>query len=349
MIFQNILLKRLIFALILFQSTFMLAQTNEKLYYFSTADSSKVGAKTESGKIIVPAKFSNYGNYDFKEPIEEATIEFIGTEKAKDYSSKLPLMPAGEVYDRHGKFLYYPQWFDNGVDYYEEGLRRYVDGNKVGFADKDGKLTIPAQWDFAEPFQYGYAKVYVGGWKKQYEKGGEHWFIVPSSKKSQSYLINKKGEKVNGYKTKKNPKDYESSGLYYPYPFTYTSIEQKVLDNLTQLDILNSINLASCDNCIRKEHLLDFEITEKPRDFFPYYVIQGYVNQSKESDAVFIVSTDMSKIYHYSWDGEITPLREWIISELEEFKTYFETHPNKPNYFDVQKSLQYWKNLPDQK
>ena len=81
MISHNILLKRLVFALILFQSTFLLAQNNEKLYYFSTADSTKVGAKTESGKIIVPAKFSNYGNYDFKEPIEEAIIEFIGTEK----------------------------------------------------------------------------------------------------------------------------------------------------------------------------------------------------------------------------------------------------------------------------
>lgn len=349
MISQNIILKILSFGLILLQSTFLLAQTKEKLYYFSTADSTKVGAITESGKIIVSAKFSNYGNYDFKEPIEESTLEFTGTEKAKDYSSKLPPMPAGEVYDRNGKFLYYPQWFDNGLDYFEEGLRRYVYGNKIGFVNKDGKLIIPAQWDFAEPFQYGYAKVYVGGWQKKYEDGGEHWSIVPSSKKSQSYVINKKGEKVEPYKTKKHPKDYEVGGEYYPYPFKYSSAEQKVLDSFKNLDILNDIHLASCDNCIKKDHLLDFEITEYPREYFPYYVVQGYVNQSKEDTSVFVVSADMTQIYHYSWDREILPLQDWIISELEEFKTYFETHPNKLNYFDVDKSLQYWKNLPEVK
>ena len=349
MISNRHIFKLLSFVFILLQCSFLLAQNKEKLYYFSTADSTKVGIKTESGKIIVPAKFPNYGNYDFKEPIQEAIVEFIGTEKAKDYSSKSHLMPAGEVYDRHGKFLYYPQWFDNGIDYFEEGLRRYVDGNKVGFADKDGNLTIPAQWDFAGTFQYGYAKVYVGGWKKKYEDGGEHWYIVPSSKKSQSYLINKKGEKVEPYKTKKKPKDYESGGEYYPYPFSYTDFEQKVLDNLTKLDILNDMHLASCDNCVKKDHLLDFEITEKPREYFPYYVIQGYVNQSKEDTSVFAVSADMSKIYHYSWDGEMQPLQDWIIAELESLQEYFKRLPNKPNYFDVQKSLQYWKNLPKEK
>lgn len=349
MISQNIFLKLLSFGLILLQTTFSLAQTKEKLYYFSTADSTKVGAKTESGKIIVPAKFSNYGNYNFKEPIEESTLEFIGTEKAKNYSSKLPPMPAGEVYDRNGKFLYYPQWFDNGLDYFEEGLRRYVSSNKIGFVDKDGNLTIPAQWDFAEPFRYGYAKVYVGGWKKQYEKGGEHWMIVPTSKKSTSFLINKKGEKIEPYKVKKHPKDYEVGGVYYPYPFTSTSTEQKILASLKNLDIINDIHLAPCDNCIKKDHLLDFEITEKPRKYFPYYVVQGYVNQSKEDSFVFAISSDMTKIYNYSWDGEMQPLQDWIISELENLQEYFERLPNKPNYFDVDKSLQYWKNLSKQK
>ena len=349
MISQNIALKLLSFVFVIIQSTFLLAQTKEKLYYFSTADSTKIGVKTESGNIIVPSKATYYGNYDFQKPIKESTIEFLGTEKVKHYPSKLPLMPAGEVYDRQGKFLYYPLWFDNGTDYYEEGLRRYVDGHKVGFADKDGILTIPAQWDFAEPFQYGYARVYIGGWKKQYEKAGEHWYIVASSKKSESYLINKKGEKVEAYKTKKHPNDYEFGGVYYPYPFTYSRAEQKILDRLKNLDTINDIYLAPCDNCIRKDHLLDFEITERPRDYFPYYVIQGYVNQSKASNAVFIVSKDMSKIYHYSWDEEMLPLREWIISELENLQDYFERFPNKPNYFDVPKSLQYWKNLPEEK
>jgi hypothetical protein len=57
----------------------------------------------------------------------------------------------------------------------------------------------------------------------------------------------------------------------------------------------------------------------------------------------------MTKIYHYSWDGEMQPLQDWIISELESFKEYFERLPNKLNYFDVEKSLQYWKKLPKEK
>lgn len=100
------------------------------------------------------------------------------------------------MYDRKGNFLYYPQLFDNGPDYWEEGLRRYVENGKIGFVDALGNKVIIAQWDFATPFYNGYAKVFEGGWKKKYDKGGEHWSVVPATKISKSYWINKKGKRV---------------------------------------------------------------------------------------------------------------------------------------------------------
>ena len=108
-----------------------LAFTQEKLYYFYTSDSTLVGVKNEKGKIIIPAQFSGFKIYDTENPINEPTIEFWGTSfKNKKYDKDNPRIEAGEVYDRNGKFLYYPQWFDNGNDIWEEGLRRYVEKKK---------------------------------------------------------------------------------------------------------------------------------------------------------------------------------------------------------------------------
>lgn len=115
------------------------------IYYFTTSDSTKIGVEDESGKIIFPARESAYLGYDFENPITEEYLEFVGT----DFNPKLPkcspISIAGEVYDRNGKFLYYPLWFDNGIDYYEEGFRRYVENGKVGFVNKLGQKIILAQ------------------------------------------------------------------------------------------------------------------------------------------------------------------------------------------------------------
>jgi len=52
--------------------------------------------------------------------------------------------------------------FDNGPDYFEEGLSRYLEGDKIGYIDEDLNVVIPAQFDGAFPFKNGVAKVCVG-------------------------------------------------------------------------------------------------------------------------------------------------------------------------------------------
>ena len=185
-----------IFIVLFFLSITMVISAQTKLYYFINADSTAVGVKNDTGKIIIPAKFSALTSYDLENPITEPTIEFYGTSTRLKANPKAIAVPGGEVYDREGNFLYYPLLFNNGPDYWEENLRRFTENGKVGFVDKLGNKIIPALWEFATPFENGTAEVFVGGWKKKYEHGDEHWSLVPSSKKSKKYFIDKKGKRV---------------------------------------------------------------------------------------------------------------------------------------------------------
>src|SRR5690606_26358380 len=114
----------------------------KQLYYFMTENSLKVGVRDQDGKIIIPAKPSYY-TYNCQTPILESTIELIVTDLIKDNDSQSPVMPISEVYNRDGKFLYTLQFFDNGSDPFEEGLRRYVKNGKIGFANKLGEKVLP--------------------------------------------------------------------------------------------------------------------------------------------------------------------------------------------------------------
>ena len=49
--------------------------------------------------------------------------------------------------------------FDNGADYFVEGLARTLQGGKVGFVNENLSVVIPPQWDFAFPFENGMAVV----------------------------------------------------------------------------------------------------------------------------------------------------------------------------------------------
>ena len=52
--------------------------------------------------------------------------------------------------------------FDNGPDYFREGLARIVDQGKIGFVDESLQAVIAPFWDFAFPFEGGVAVVCMG-------------------------------------------------------------------------------------------------------------------------------------------------------------------------------------------
>ncbi|MBV7483462.1 WG repeat-containing protein [Bordetella sp. BOR01] len=78
----------------------------------------------------------------------------------------------GWVYiDRAGHSVLRPYLFDNGPDYFEEGLARFVQDGKIGFHDEALNIVIPAKYEFAFPFQDGAAKT---GSNCRFVREGEH-------------------------------------------------------------------------------------------------------------------------------------------------------------------------------
>src|SRR5690606_28396378 len=76
------------------------------------------------------------------------------------YGHALVMDQQGWVYvDRDQRPLLRPFIYDNGPDYYEEGLARFVDGGKMGFHNEALHIVVPAIYDFAFPFINGVSKV----------------------------------------------------------------------------------------------------------------------------------------------------------------------------------------------
>ena len=73
--------------------------------------------------------------------------------------------------NRKKKVLYKPFIYDNGPDYVQEGLLRFVENGKMGFVNEAGKKVIKAQFDFVFPFEKGRARFCNGCQKIQ---DGEH-------------------------------------------------------------------------------------------------------------------------------------------------------------------------------
>ncbi len=91
--------------------------------------------------------------------------------------------------DTTGTIIIRPFIFDNGPDYFAEGLARFTINNKFGFFDKRGKVVIRHQFDFATPFHEGLAAICKGCRK---ETDGEHSFMTGG----QWGYIDKKGKIV---------------------------------------------------------------------------------------------------------------------------------------------------------
>lgn len=82
--------------------------------------------------------------------------------------------------------------FDNGADSFNYGLARFVDSNgKFGYMNQRLQVIIPAQYTFAFPFEYNYAKV-CNGCQIEKLENSEHSLV----KGGQWLVINKTGKIV---------------------------------------------------------------------------------------------------------------------------------------------------------
>ena len=70
-------------------------------------------------------------------------------------------------------------YYDNGPDYFQEGLARTNWNNKIGFFDKELNIIIRPAYDFAFPFKNSVSMVCNGCVKKS--DGEEHTTVVKGS------------------------------------------------------------------------------------------------------------------------------------------------------------------------
>jgi hypothetical protein len=88
-----------------------------------------------------------------------------------------------------GNRLFDVYWFENGPDYLKDGLFRIKRNGKIGYANTKGEIVIEPQFDCANPFENGKAKV---TFDCELQKVGEHTVM----KSDNWFYIDKKGEKI---------------------------------------------------------------------------------------------------------------------------------------------------------
>lgn len=301
------------------------SQKKEVLKYFISKDT-LAGVKDQDGKIIVPAQFKIYSDLQDGDLVKEETIYFDGSKKGETKEKNA----WGYVYDRKGNFLYRPFFYDNGADYFKEGLRRFVKNGKVGFADRNGKITIEPKHDFVSYFEYGYALFCDGcDWEKTED---EHKGIVGGI----WGVMNTKGETVKPI-VKSSDKDKEIQGKYYPNPFHYNEKEKNILQFFEKqnktLSGLYYINVYP--EMSEAEKKLIFEIVERPKENFPYYQINTYavgMDLTMCDRFKFLVSEEGKEKYTMDY-GEKVPYEEWLKNEIKEAEQFQKERPDNPNKF----------------
>lgn len=310
-------MRNIIFFAVFFIYTNSIFAQDTLYYFYADKDSTMVGVKNHKGKVIIlPIKTLVY--YNTSTPIEQETIDFEASKAPFEGVKDSPVMPVGSVYNRKGEYLYSAQFFDNGMDYWREGLRRYAENNKIGFVNRSGEKILPAQWDFASPFHYGYASVFEGNLSRLYDESGEHWSI---SGDTVQYLINPKGERVDGYAEAKHPKDYFYNNKYYPYPFEYSEFEKEILSKFEK-DIIGISFLFDSNRYKYVYSPVQLEIIGRPNNFTNYYVITVFdSNQSQIHDGEVFIDWNNKDCYIVDYDQNKIPLRKAILEKLESFIT----------------------------
>lgn len=306
---------------------FAFSQDKEVLTYFKSKDS-LVGVKDQHGKIIVPAQFKIFSYLKDGESVKGETIYFDGFKK----DEKPQKNQWGYVYDRKGNFLYRPFFYDNGADYFSEGVRRFVKDGKVGFVDRNGTVVIKPQHDFVSPFNYGYAAFCDGcDWENTED---EHKAIVGGT----WGVMNFKGQTVNPVEMAGNT--VPVNGKNYPYPFSYNQKEKTILQffenqnkKLSELYYVNHYTKLSDD-----EKKLFFEIVERPKENFPFYQVNAYDYRKVEaglSGLKFLVSEDGSKVFALEYDDEKIPFETWLKEQWEQAEEFQKEHPDAPNKLSI--------------
>lgn len=312
------------------------SQEQKKLFYFLSPDS-LLGVKDEKGAIIIPAThyFLPIAYDDFLVPINDSILILVPKPAVNLKDPK----PYGLAYNRNGKVLYAPYLFDNGPDYLEEGLSRYVENGKIGFVNRYGEKVIKAQWDWVSPFEYGIARA-CNGCFIDYSKDVEHPSLDLS--KASTYYIDKSGRTLQALQKKQSKHDQTIDSIFLPYQFSYSPFESNLLKKLNDLNLISKAHFVNYyDRLTKEEKQLHFEIVERPSNDFPYYIINafrydadGAYRKADNPDLLFY-ATEIGDIYQIPYGNleEKVPLNEWLSNYDANARRYLKEHPDAPNRY----------------
>ncbi len=145
----------------------LIAITNEEDLQYGAS----VAYRNQQGDTIIP-----FGKY-----------AYLGTDTLVHFANVMEY-PNDSAYgqwvaiDQQQNKLYDIVTFDNGPDYFQEGLVRAKRNEKMGFANRYGQIVVPCSYAFAWPFEEGKAKVAL---KATAIKDGEYtrmeseeWFYI---------------------------------------------------------------------------------------------------------------------------------------------------------------------------
>lgn len=116
------------------------------------------GFKTASGQIAIKPKYEMVLGTDTLYNIAFVTLNYNWV-----------------VINKQDSIILTPYIFDNGPDYIEEGFFRFVENNKIGFANSKGQKINPELYDFAFPFSDGFAAFSIGGKMEKWDEEHSTW------------------------------------------------------------------------------------------------------------------------------------------------------------------------------
>ncbi|MCD6012334.1 MAG: repeat-containing protein [Flavipsychrobacter sp.] len=271
----------------------------DDLYYFSAYDSTLFGVKTSTGKVIIPPI---YGGHlaNAGEKITDREILLIDKDAVTDtmgYDYRY------KIFDRNGNLLYVPYWYDNGADYYVEGLRRFVENGKMGFADHNGKKVIPAKYNMVEPFYRGNALVCLDCKYVHFnDNDDDHCCGYVGSRYT---IINRTGAIVHELKEKLpyglNDSILTALNLIQPAAATELSLTH-TLEKIKEVQDLSKQNDGN----------ICAVVAERPAEKNGYYLIVFRIKESYSfGDLSFLIKPDGKTILHLDNYGNIETLAAW--------------------------------------
>lgn len=163
-----------LFTLLLF---FFAAQVvHAGLFTYQDKATGLYGFKDASGKVIIPPQFDHVY-------IPNPTDQELFSPKNKEFEFLVPVWKFGKMWriNQDGTIKFETVFFDNGPDYYEDGLSRFLKDGKVGFHDLKGNIVIKPIYDFASPFRDGHANVCNGCYAEYPKKQTPTYFPLSSS------------------------------------------------------------------------------------------------------------------------------------------------------------------------